>query len=710
MARILLALILFISVKSAAQENLQMSIADSAKLNRAEWQTLLRIAGEQKRIDFADGIKDTFLNLDEDMTRSKALSNAVFKKANQFTYYVLNNFESFETKRNFLNTIVRQLQNVNRDIDRNSLDVNSTKRLFHQAYDLARAVKKNAGEYYIQNNSSKELYELNTMLDAYPELQEEILNITAKKYPQLLFSKLRKINSPTVADNVVRETAKSSPKLVLNYATSTAVERDIVRRNSDPYVQSLVKLADNAKTPLKAIYFLPDFHEEKLSIAEINKITENKTSYFKKLVERINASDKALEKKQLAKELHQEAKYYVQQMNELHFQSDAVRFKVISPFGAEEMYYIITEGDEEFYTSSYMGIFNRFMRKLKPKNGYEFLEKINFNKFRTFIRLCGNFNTLSRFLKTLKSEQQESLIKMFVGNLGGDLEKSLEGAIDVATTYSSIKDTAVHDLVIEEVQRNKNKAHLSDNTLSYRIYNILNILFTADDSTVSARLNVPPIASLPYKAMQNDSGVVVQQIFFPGDKDGKGVFNGFVRRHMNGKWKYSKTDDWVRFESKGKNKIIKFANKPKDEPNDELAQRALEKYLIDKNLKPSVIVQRGHSYHVATTLDQLKPCNKVIMLGACGGFNHLETIMSKSPDAQIISSKQVGSGSVNWPILDYLDRTLLAGKDIDWIKMWSDLGKRLRGNALFDDYVPPHKNLGSLFLKAFYRAELEEEG
>ena len=42
-----------------------------------------------------------------------------------------------------------------------------------------------------------------------------------------------------------------------------------------------------------------------------------------------------------------------------------------------------------------------------------------------------------------------------------------------------------------------------------------------------------------------------------------------------------------------------------------------------------------------TTLDQLEPYNKVIMLGACGGFNHLETIMSKSPDAQIISSKQV---------------------------------------------------------------------
>jgi len=278
----------------------------------------------------------------------------------------------------------------------------------------------------------------------------------------------------------------------------------------------------------------------------------------------------------------------------------------------------------------------------------------------------------------------------------------------VATTYSSIKDTAVHNLVIEEVQRNKNKAHLSDNQLSFRIYNILNILFTQSDSMVSARLNVPPISSLPYKSLQNDSGNVVQQIFFPGDKDGKGVYNGFIRRHRTSKWKYSQTKDWVRFESKGKNKVIKYANKPHDEPKDEFAQKALQQHLIANNVNPSIIIQRGHSYHVATTLDQLAPHNKVIMLGACGGFNHLETIMSKSPDAQIISSKQVGSGSVNWPILDYMDRVLLSGKSLDWVTMWSDLGKRLRGNPLFDDYVPPHKNLGSLFLKAFYRAELEE--
>lgn len=694
---------------TSAQEIIQNSIADSARVSRAEWQFLFQIANEQKRIDYADGVKDEFLNIDDDKLRSKALSNAVFKKVNQFQYYVINNFSDYEVKRSFIANIILQLKNVNRSIDRGNMNINHYKKIFEQAYELVRAVKTNSGDYYIKNNSSKELYALAPMLNPFPELKQTLLNETAHRYPSILLSQLRKIQPASLADQVVTETAKTEPKLLLNYVTSTAVERDIVRRNKNEYVQSLVTLADKSKTPLKAIYFLSDFGDKKLTLKQIDAITENRTSYFKNLVRRLNATKDEQIKKRISRELHQESKYYVQNMNELHFASGAVRFKSISTFKAEELYYIITEGDEEFYTSSYMGVFRRFMGKMKPKNGYTFLEKIDFNQFRTFIRLCGNFNTLNPFLKTIKKEQKEKLMKMFVGNLGGDLESSLEGAIDVATTYSSIKDKTMKELVIEEVQRNKNKAHLSDNQMSYRIYNILNTLFTEDDSTVSAKLNVPPISSMPYASLQNDSGVVVQQLFFPGDKDGKGVFNGFKRRHNNSKWKFSQTDDWVVYESRGKHKVIKYANKPHDEPKDEFAQKKLQQFLKDKNLAPSVIIQRGHSYHVATTLDQLAPSNKIIMLGACGGFNHLETIMGKSPDAQIISSKQVGSGSVNWPILNYMDKVMLAGKDINWIKMWRDLGKQLRGNPLFDDYVPPHKNLGSLFLKAFYRAELEEE-
>jgi hypothetical protein len=49
------------------------------------------------------------------------------------------------------------------------------------------------------------------------------------------------------------------------------------------------------------------------------------------------------------------------------------------------------------------------------------------------------------------------------------------------------------------------------------------------------------------------------------------------------------------------------------------------------------------------------------------------------------------------------------GKNIDWRTMWNDLeinfskGPRDKKD-LFDDYIPPQKNLGALFIKAYSRA------
>ena len=97
------------------------------------------------------------------------------------------------------------------------------------------------------------------MLNPHPELKQTLLEETAKRYPEILISKLRTIQPASLADKVGSQTAMSRPKLLLNYATSTAIERDIVRRSEDSLVQSLVTLADKSKTPLKAIYFLEAF-------------------------------------------------------------------------------------------------------------------------------------------------------------------------------------------------------------------------------------------------------------------------------------------------------------------------------------------------------------------------------------------------------------------------------------------------------------------
>ena len=95
------------------------------------------------------------------------------------------------------------------------------------------------------------------------------------------------------------------------------------------------------------------------------------------------------------------------------------------------------------------------------------------------------------------------------------------------------------------------------------------------------------------------------------------------------------------------------------------------------------------------------------MLGSCGGYHNLGTVLGHSPDAHIISSKQTGAMAVNEPIIKAINTRLLEGKDIDWIVMWKELDGYFTGKGaqeeLFNDYVPPHKNLGAIFIKAYRR-------
>ena len=77
-------------------------------------------------------------------------------------------------------------------------------------------------------------------------------------------------------------------------------------------------------------------------------------------------------------------------------------------------------------------------------------------------------------------------------------------------------------------------------------------------------------------------------------------------------------------------------------------------------------------------------------------------MLQKASDAHIIASKQIGVTSVNRPFMQLLTEKLRAGADIDWVPFWKELD-RLVDAKEFDDYIPPYKNLGALFIKAYQR-------
>src|SRR6185312_9688941 len=119
-------------------------------------------------------------------------------------------------------------------------------------------------------------------------------------------------------------------------------------------------------------------------------------------------------------------------------------------------------------------------------------------------------------------------------------------------------------------------------------------------------------------------------------------------------------------------------------------------------------------YHLPYTIKQLPETAKIIMLGSCGGYQNLKTILTYGPNAHIISTKQTGAKDVNKPIIDALDNTLRAGNNIDWRQMWSGLENYFSKTSretreTFEDYIPPQKNLGALFIKAYNKEGGQED-
>jgi len=248
------------------------------------------------------------------------------------------------------------------------------------------------------------------------------------------------------------------------------------------------------------------------------------------------------------------------------------------------------------------------------------------------------------------------------------------------------------------------------------IYNLLKVLFESADTTnkidLVSQLGINSIYGQDYRSLTDDSGRVVQQVYFYGDedKDGQHSYENFMKMFTNKKeWKVESNDEWTTIASLKGMPILIFANKPllgPDDP-DAKAQAELNDYLFAKNLKPTIVIHRGHSYHLQYTLKQLAPTAKIVVLGSCGGYNNLNEVLSVCEDAHIISSKQVGTRTVNEPILQAINKNLLAGTDIDWITLWNELSTRFKDKASkekFADYIPPYKNLGAIFIKAYRKS------
>lgn len=555
-------------------------------------------------------------------------------------------------------------------------------------------------------------------------------------YPDEILPELRKNINVPMADSLIRVAAYNDIRKVYDFAQARDALSYRIRNHPDSLVQLIARMA-NSKSGQIYFPFLDNLRRGKITFEEIDRVKDNDLAYFRLLVrtrmEYVRRSlppynDTVSEMQSLADMMSSRAqRHFIREINALHSENDNVRFRRLEGLTSQELYYLAVLGEDEIYTSSYTrGVYPAIFARMANPRGDSLIISVHGDYFRKFIKMAAGYNTLNHFLGTMPKENAETLMKAFVIGLekpGKTKKDDLENAVDVADSYSSImdKNRPLADFILNEVKVNYNRNVQDNNKRGTVIYNLLRILFESADTTkkvdLSAMLGIPSIYGLNKQELTDDSGRVVQQVFFYGDedRDGQMSFANFMAMFRNrSEWKVDdKNPDFVSISSAKGKPVYIYANRPlfgEDDP-DEKAQQNLAEYLDKKNLKPTIVIHRGHSYHLPSTLTRLSPSARIVVLGSCGGYNNLNEVLTICKDAHIISSKQVGTKTVNEPILQAINNLMVNGKDIDWINMWRELSARFTtGDAKekFDDYIPPYKNLGAIFIKAYRRAMGED--
>jgi hypothetical protein len=57
--------------------------------------------------------------------------------------------------------------------------------------------------------------------------------------------------------------------------------------------------------------------------------------------------------------------------------------------------------------------------------------------------------------------------------------------------------------------------------------------------------------------------------------------------------------------------------------------------------------------------------------------------------------------AVNTVLIQEITETIRAGKDLVWLDVWKQISIKLKNNPQFKDYIPPYKNLGAKFIRAY---------
>lgn len=538
--------------------------------------------------------------------------------------------------------------------------------------------------------------------------------------PENIMSFLSNNSNFSFRDSLIYIFGSNRPEMLVNYVQSSRNNElvNLIRSNPSTLIKTLLSLTGE-KNLKNYLPFLKQISEQQLQPADIDKLRGEPSRYFKTLVDAeisnfASGADKVtMESSQ--RYLHEYAKtFFTDIINSLHEETDKVRFAVLEGMRAQDLYYIITTGEDELYTSSYLYTYKKLMQNFDKNNADSLLTMVKNDMFRKFLLMAGRYNTLSAFLHQMPNEQSIAIIKKMLQGLENSDKYDIGEIINAAEAFPGIvSDEGLAQLTLNEINSNYTRWTAAANKNGIRVYSVLTDLFNLVKGNETGVMSEIPQAAAPYYRVSHNSlrgkdGRINQVVVFFGDEDGKSSYASFLSNYSDAsQWTIEKNSNWVKISSKKLYPMSIYANLPLDNDlgKDLLAQDSLLRYLKRNQVEPHVLILRGHSYHLINSFKFFSPSIRLAILGSCGGYREITEILRYSPHVQVISTKQIGSKQVNEPMLKYINTMLLNEKELAWSTMWDQLESQFvskkQAYEYFREYIPPYKNIPLLVTALF---------
>ncbi len=669
-----------------------------------------KIADQQKRIDLFDYQEDRKVTLkNEDFT--KWATELYFSQVDGIVLLIDSSLTNINEHLRFLGQLENSLEGVN---EKSFLRFNDFREKINFISGYLEAKLANESEFFLNRNIFHSLHFISLYREE--DFAADFLLMAAFIYPEEIFLHADDLKTIPNGKRIIEEAAKLSPMAAKKYLPTSNFVSQSLKKSEDSVVLMIMKIYAQYGMPSTSYALLDDIVSNRLTIDSAEKITRDARKYFDRMME-IRTKENPLAKNSLDQELEYASLEYVRVVNELHDFTNDIRFATVNDFTSRELYTLMVYTQPEIFTSTFLGFFDRMMKRMKTADGEEFLNSMGNNRYRTFVKMCVGYNTLDQYFALLTQEAKEKLLTGFVSNLeknNGDLTQP----VDVADTFGSIQDSSTLAFFQNVIKKEYNRVQKEGNEDGMILYGLLAGMFagraTSDNDwsvQMSARYQLKPIDKIQMSDLFEANDTSTAYVVFYDDKDGEASFASFLSQYQDGNWKIERMDRYVKISSVRGKAVIIYANYPVEEY---LGQPELMELFKTGGNFPNLVMHRGHSYYVPKTIEQISSNAKIVILGSCGGYHILNTVIERSPDVHIISSKQIGTMMVNDPLLHEIFETLRQGKDIEWITIWNTLDKKFKGNSdlydKFSDYIPPHKNLGAIFIQAYNRLMQESFG